>query len=132
MKSILAATLAATALVSAAPALAQPMGPPSDYGPRSGYGPPHEPGRPGGWDLDRRMGWMQERIDRGRADGSLDRREAYRVQRELGRIRADEGDMRMRHGGHLWDRDRMYLQQRLDRLNDHIRWMRHNDERRPW
>lgn len=130
MKSFLACAIAAAALVSGAPALAQPYGPPPG---------PHGPGMmgpgapaPGGWDLHRRIDWMQHRIDRGRQDGSLDRREAFRVQRELQRIRMDEDRMRDRHGGRLWDRDRMYLQQRLDRLNDQIRWLRHNDERRPW
>lgn len=123
MKRILFTGLAALTLMGAAPALAQPMGPP-----HPGYGP----GPASGWDLDRRIDWMQQRINRGRDDGSLDRREAWRVQQELNRVRRDEDRMRGMHGGRLWDRDRMMLQARLDRLNDQIHWMRHNDERRPW
>ena len=121
MKMMTSAALASLAVLTAAPALAQPM-----------YGHPPGAPAPGGWELDHRLDWMQQRIDRGRQDGSLDRREARRVQGELIRIRRDEHMMRMRNGGRLSDRDRAFLQDRVDRLNDHIRWLRHNDERRPW
>lgn len=121
MKLALKSAIAALAVLSAAPAVAQPYRPP----------PPGAPA-PSGWDLDRRIDWMQQRIDRGRDDGSLDRRESRRVQSELNHIRDDQARMRDRHGGRLWDRDREVLQARLDRLNDQIRWLRHNDERRPW
>jgi hypothetical protein len=97
------------------------------YGPPRGAAP-----APRGWELDRRLDWLQQRIDRGRADGSLDWRETRRVQRELVGIRRDEHMLRDRNGGRLTDRDRMMLQDRLDRLSDQIRWLRHNDERRPW
>ena len=124
MKKSAAFAVLGLALMSAAPALAQPYGPP--------HGPPPPGMAPHGWELDRRIDWMQQRIDRGRQDGSLDRREARRVQGELFRIRHDEQGLRYRNGGRLSDRDRAFLQDRLDRLNDQIRWMRHNDERRPW
>lgn len=125
MKTFVSALVAGSALLAAAPALAQPMPPrPPAYGPG--------PGAPRGWELDRRLDWMQQRIDRGRQDGSLDGREARRVQGELMRIRADQDALRARRGGHLSDRDRFMLQDRVDRLNDHIRWLRHNGERRPW
>jgi hypothetical protein len=90
------------------------------------------PATPGGWDLDRRMEWLQQRISRGRADGSLDRREAWRAQRSLDNIKDEARRMRMRHHGWLGGADRDALQARLDRLNDRLRWQRHNDERRPW
>jgi hypothetical protein len=123
MKTIFAAAVASVAILSAAPALAQGM-----YGPP----PPGAAPAPRGWELDRRLDWMQQRIDRGRADGSLDWRESRRVQRELIHIRHDEDRLRYRNGGRLSDRDRFMLQDRLDRLSDQIRWMRHNEERRPW
>ena len=76
-KIVIAAAVAGlTVLSAAAPALAQPHGPPRAVAPQ-------------GWELDRRLDWMQQRIDRGRADGSLDRREARRVQSEIIRIRQD-------------------------------------------
>lgn len=90
-----------------------------------------QPG-PGAWDLNRREGWLQERIDRGVADGSLTRREAHRVQGQLNRIRFEERRMRRMHGGELIPPDRDRLQMQLDGLSDHIRWARHNDFRRPW
>ncbi len=156
MKLFIAAALAATALSAvSAPAMAQPYGPPPPppsgdwHGQGPGYGPPppqpqgdwhhpggpgdwHNPGGPGGWDLDHRMDWMQDRINQGRQDGSLNGREASRVQRALNGIRAAERHDRWRNGGGLNDYDRQALQDRLDRLNDQIRWLRHNDVARPW
>ena len=110
MKSLVTAALGALAFAVAAPALAQPEG----------------------WDIDRREHWMAERIERGVADGSLDRREARRVHRELDSIRDQEDRMRVRHGGRLDDRDRMVLEYRLDELGARIRWLRHNEEAAPW
>jgi hypothetical protein len=123
MKTLVSAALASlTLLGAAAPALAQPM-----------YDHPHGPPPAAhGWDLDRRIDWMQDRINRGRADGSLDWREARRVQHELGRIRFDEHRMRAHDGGWLTDPDRAMLQDRLDRLGEQIHWMRQNDFHHPW
>ena len=85
-----------------------------------------------GWDLDRRINWMQDRINHGRDDGSLDRREAHHAQNELDNIRADKARFERRHRGRLDDYARSDLESRLDRLNDQLHWLRHNDERRPW
>jgi hypothetical protein len=60
--------------------------------------------------LSQRIEWLQQRIDRGRADGSLDRQEARRAQVELNTLR----------------RDANVLQQRLDNLSRTIRWSRNN------
>ena len=119
MRLVIKAAIASLAVLSAAPALAQPPRPPGAIA-------------PGGWDLNRRIDWMQQRIDRGRSDGSLDRREAMRVQRGLQRIRLEADRMRDRHGGRLGDRERMRLEDQLDRLGDQVRWLRNNGERRPW
>ncbi len=122
--ALLAGLAATTAL--AAPALAQPYGPPP---PGPGF---HGRDRPGGWAIDRRIDWTQDRINRGRADGSLDRHEFRRVQSQLNGVRHQFQRARWRSGGRLDDRAREMLAARLDRLNDEIRWLRHNDERRPW
>jgi hypothetical protein len=112
LSSVAAALALATASAGASAAFAQPG--------------------PGGWDLGRREAWLQQRIDRGVADGSLTRPEARRVQRQLVRIRMEERRMRRMDGGGLRPADRDRLQARLDNVSDHIRWARHNDDRRPW
>jgi hypothetical protein len=84
----------------------------------------------GDWTLERRESWIQERIDRGRSDGTLSRHEAFRAQAALNDIRATQARM-MRHGrGRLGDSDRFYLEGRLSRLRDSIRSAR--DEVPPW
>jgi len=87
----------------------------------------------GDWSLERRESWLQERIDRGRADGSLSRREAYRAQAGLNDIKADQARMMRRSYGRLRESDRAVLQDRLDRLSSAIRWARQNgDNAPPW
>ena len=114
---------ASLAVLTATPALAQPYGRP----------PPPAANAPNAWDINRRIDWLQDRIQRGRTDGSLDRREARRVERELRTIRMDARRMERRHGGHLWGREQAMLNSRLDRLAQHVRWARHNDDfRLPW
>ncbi len=144
MRLLSLAILAAGAVAVASPVLAQPDY--RDQGRGSGYDQGRDDrsrddrgrddrGRDDGahgWNLDRRIDWMQRRIDRGRDDGSLDRREAYRTQRSLEDIRRDKRRMEWRSGGVLRGYQRDQLQARLDRLNDQIRWLRHNDEARPW
>ncbi|HEY1604729.1 MAG TPA: hypothetical protein VGF77_03955 [Allosphingosinicella sp.] len=73
-----------------------------------------------------RMGFLQQRIDRGIRDGSLDRREAWRVQKELRNIRDDAWRMRRRDGDKLNPGDAAALQARLDDLSRRIHWLRHN------
>ena len=111
-KTVLLAA-AALSLAAAAPAIAQPMG-------------------RGGWDIARRESWLQQRIDRGRADGSLAPMEARRAERQLNRVRREERRLRRMDGGVLRPSDATTLQARLDNVADHIRWLRHNDVRRPW
>jgi hypothetical protein len=72
-----------------------------------------------------RIQFLQRRIDRGVADGSLTRREARRSQRELDGIRRDARRM----GRHLNDRERATLQARLDDVARDIRWQRHDNDR---
>jgi hypothetical protein len=60
--------------------------------------------------LQQRIAWLQQRIERGVADGSLTRAEARRAQVELNNLRR-QADM---------------LDQRLDNLSRTIRWSRNN------
>lgn len=75
------------------------------------------------WD---RIDFLQQRIDRGRSDGSLSRGEAMRAQNELRRIRYMARDIRRHDGGRFTSNDEMRVQQRLDDLSRRIRWLRHN------
>jgi len=65
-----------------------------------------------------RVDFLQQRINRGLADGSLDRREARRVQYQLNSIRRDASYRR------LTPQRRDMLNQRLDDLSRQIRWAR--------
>jgi len=73
-----------------------------------------------------RIGFLQQRIDRGIARGRLNRTEGTRAQNELQRIREMTTQMRERDGGTLNDTDRTYLQDRLDQLSSTIHWMARN------
>jgi len=61
--------------------------------------------------LQQRIDWLQQRIDRGMSDGSLDRQEARRAQLQLNDLR----------------RQADALNQRLDALSRGLRWARNND-----
>ncbi len=100
--------------------------------PPPGAMPPPPPSGPGQWSLDQREDWIQQRIERGRADGSLSRREAFRAQQSLNSIRAMQARLTRRDGGRLNGPDRLYIEQRLDSLRNSIHWMRDNGEFAPW
>jgi len=119
----------ASILVST-PLAAQPW----DRGDRGGGYRGDRGDRGGGyWDLDRRIYWLQERIDRGRRDGSLDWREARRAQDQLNRISWQKRRAERNNGGQLGWQDRRDLQDQLDSLSRSLRWMRNdNDFRLPW
>jgi len=68
--------------------------------------------------VDARINRIQDRIDHGRSDGSLSRRDANDAERALSDIRRQESDMR--GDGQLSDRDTSLLQARLDRLSDQV------------
>jgi len=114
MKSLLVVALAATALTSAAPALAQPHGPPP--------GGPVQPGH----GFREQLEGLEGRVQQGIRMGQIDPGEAGRANRELASIRAEMESLRARSGGELSDMDRGRLQQRLDALGRSIHWMREN------
>jgi len=75
------------------------------------------------WD---RIQFLQNRISRGIADGSLNRGEGARAQAQLNRIRRQAWQMRRRDGGTLNGADNAWLQRELDNLSRRLRWARHN------
>jgi len=99
------------------------------------YGPPPPPPRayaPMRWDINQRIHWIQDRINHGAADGSLDPNEFQRVQGELNGIKREDKADRYANGGHLDGPTRANLEARLDQLNAQIHWLRAHDEPRPW
>ena len=93
--------------------------PANGYDRRGGYRD-----RAGTWDIDTQISRLDDRIERGRNDGSLSRRESYRARLALNSIRQDEQNRR--NDGSLSDRDQSRLQARLDRLTDEVRLDRQN------
>lgn len=81
-------------------------------------------------DVWQRIDWLQHRIDRGIADGSLDRQEARRSQQEVGNIRRVAMRMRSRSRGALTARQRAIVQGRLDNVSRELRFRRNNDQAR--
>ncbi|EIZ78035.1 17 kda surface antigen family protein [Novosphingobium sp. Rr 2-17] len=97
--------VACVTLGSATPSIAQPI--PQDWRPGDAWNRDiFWRGAPNG--IRERVDWLQQRIDRGVADGSLDQREADRAQRELDGIK----------------RDAMALDERLDDASRNISWSR--------
>lgn len=72
-----------------------------------------------------RIQFLQDRVNRGVADGSLDRREAWRINRELNGVRQWVRRMHWNTGG-LTPDQRAHVQARLDDISRQIRWMRHD------
>ena len=121
MKRI-AMSIAAGLLATAGAAQAQYGPPPARYG---AYNPgafwrgaPDNP-----WD---RIRFLQDRVDHGVRDGSLDRHEAGRVNSELNGVRNWIRHEHYMDAGSLTPDQRGRIQQRLDQISGQIRWLRHN------
>ena len=73
-----------------------------------------------------RIQFLQDRVNHGIADGSLDRREARRVSGELNGVRDWIHRMHWEDEGRLTPGQRAQVQGRLDGISRQIHWMRHN------
>ena len=71
-----------------------------------------------------RIQFLQDRVDRGIADGSIDRREAARVDRELNGVRGWMHHLHWEDAGRLTPDQRAQVQGRLDGISRQIHWMR--------
>lgn len=141
MKKFLIPALALAAASVAVPAMAQSYGH-QDRGGRGGYeqdrGGRYDNDRGGRWDNDRGGNWqnisqrkynLDRRIDRGERNGSLSRREASRLRRELNDLVYLE---RSYLRGGLSFRERAELDRRYDRLSYQIREERRDRDDRRW
>ena len=122
------AALAAATMLGSMPAAAQPGygQAPSSYG-QTGWdrrafwhGAPDDPYQ--------RIEFLERRIQRGIADGSLNRREARWSERDLNSIREAARQRRYYHHGRLTPDDNAYLQSRLDNVSERLRWRRRSWE----
>ena len=126
MKKFLIPALALAAASVAVPAMAQ------------SYGPRHHDDRGGRYEQDRGGSWqnisqrkynLDRRIDRGERNGSLSRREASRLRRELNDlVYLERSYMR----GGLSHRERAELDRRYDRLSFQVREERRDRDDRRW
>jgi len=82
----------------------------------------------GNKNIDRRQNRQQVRIYNGVRRGSLNRREAYRLQRQQYRIYRTESRYRRSGGGLSW-RERYLLQRRLNRSSRSIYRQKHDRQR---
>jgi hypothetical protein len=89
--------------------------------------PPH-----GDWTLREREDWLSDRLDKSRADGSLDRSEFENARRQLADLKHEEGHMRDEAHGQLTDNQTADLEQRLDAMAEKIHWANANTYTRPW
>jgi len=126
MKKFLIPALALAAASVAVPAMAQ------------SYGPRHHDDRGGRYEQDRGGSWqnisqrkynLDRRIDRGERNGSLSRREASRLRRELNDLVYLE---RSYLRGGLSFHERAELDRRYDRLSYQIREERRDRDDRRW
>lgn len=113
MKSLFVVALAAAAVTSAAPAMAQ------QFAPGAGQVQP-------GHGFREQLETLETRVSNGIRMGQIDPDEASRANRELASIRGEMENLRARNGGELSEMDRGRLQQRLDGLSRSINWMREN------
>ena len=75
------------------------------------------------WDLNHREQWLQERVDRGLMDRTLDKREADLARHEIDRIHHEQIDLAADNGGELKLMDRDRLEAQLDQVADQIHWL---------
>ena len=92
---------------------------------------PPPPPAPLAWTLDQREDWLQGRIDRGVNDHHLSGHEATRGQGELHAIRVEQAQLTARDGGALSQTDHSYLADRLNQLNQTLKWEGRNPAA-PW
>ena len=119
MKKVLLSVVAAAAMATALPALAQPYG--------NAWGHPSNRGYNNYSPLQGRLDRLHERIERGLYNGSLTRGEARRLHIRVEQLARLERHF-ARDGFSPWERAE--LERRFDQLRMEIRFERRDDDRR--
>ncbi len=86
----------------------------------------------GDWTLKQREDWLSDRLDKSRADGSLDHAEFDHARQELNDLRHEEDHMRDHAHGQLTDNETADLEARLDAMAAKIHWANMATYTRPW
>jgi hypothetical protein len=86
----------------------------------------------GDWTLREREDWLNDRLDKSRVDGSLDRIEFDRAKHDLNDLRHEEDRMRDDKHGQLTDNETANLEARLDDMAAKIHWANMAAYTRPW
>ena len=86
----------------------------------------------GDWTLRERGKWVNDRIDKSRDDGALDRGEYDRARHSLDDLRHEEDRMRGHQHGQLTDNETADLESRLDAMADRIHWAHQEAFVKPW
>ena len=125
MKKVLLSVVAATAMATALPVLAQPHG--------NAWGHPSNRGYDQGYDrnwipMGQRIARLDERIQRGLQTGQLTRGEARRLQARLHQV--VQMERQFLRDGRLSQWERTELDRRFDQLRTEIRFERRDDDRR--
>jgi hypothetical protein len=86
----------------------------------------------GDWTLRERERWLNDRIDKSRDDGALDRVEYDRAKHSLDDLRRAEDEMRDHQQGQLTDNQTAELESRLDSMASEIHWAHQQAFAKPW
>jgi hypothetical protein len=79
---------------------------------------------------EQRVNFLVDRVNQGRADGSLTRGEARRVMARIDDVQREISRLRRQDRGQLSGRNQNYIQTRLDDISRQIAWQRTNYNRR--
>jgi hypothetical protein len=86
----------------------------------------------GDWTLRQRENWLNDRLDKSRDDGAIDRASYDQAKLDMGDLRQQEDAMRDAAHGQLTDNQNADLEARLDTMAAKIHWANMATYARPW
>jgi len=86
----------------------------------------------GDWTLRQRENWLNDRLDKSRDDGTIDRASYDQAKLDMGNLRQQEDGMRDAAHGQLTDNQTADMETRLDAMAAKIHWANMATFSRPW
>jgi hypothetical protein len=86
----------------------------------------------GDWTLRQREDWLNDRLEKSRNDGTLERGESDRARRDMSDLRHEEDRLRASAHGQLTDNQTADLEARLDTMAAKIKWANAAAYAQPW